>query len=62
MPKGYTLEEENVPNPHPIGGWEDCQTRWTEDNKNYVWEDGNIYSKPAPTEITTAWVQHPAVK
>jgi len=58
MPKGYTQTQENVPNPHPISGYENCETRWTEGETNYAWKDGNLYEKPAPTTPTTEWVQN----
>lgn len=62
MPKGYTPVEHDVPNPRPIAGYEDCQTRWTEDGVNKVWEDGIIYEKPAapatPSTSQNEWVQN----
>lgn len=60
-PNGYTPVETDVPNPHPIEGYENAQTRWSENGVNKVWDSGTIYEKPAPESPTTGWVQHPAV-
>lgn len=57
-PPGYTPIESGVPNPHPIEDYEDCETRWSDNGKNYVWVDDTIYEKDAPTVITTEWVQN----
>jgi len=60
MPKGYTPIEHDVPNPHPIEPYPDAQTRWSENGNNYVWDSGTVYEKPAPSEPTTGWIQHPS--
>ena len=58
-PKGYTPVEQ-CDNPNPIAGWENAETRWTHGDTNYLWKDGTLYEKPAPTQITTQYINHPA--
>lgn len=56
IPKQYTPVAQNVPCPMP--GREDYMILTTHDGQPAIWQDGTLYTKPAPTQITTEWVQN----
>lgn len=58
-PKGYTIVEQDVPNPAPITGYEDNTTYYRGPNgEAMIWQNGNTYTKDDVETPTTEWVQN----